>query len=312
MKAARIHSYGSPEVIKYEEAPVPEITSNEVLIKVRATSYNPLDTFLRSGFYKEIIPVTLPFTLSSDVSGIVEKAGKDVTNLKQGDEVFAFLNFAKNGAAAEYVAAEASDVAIAPKSIDLSSAAAVPLTALTAWQGLFEHAKLKEGDRVLINAAAGGVGVFAVQFAKLKGSYVIGTASDESAPLLKDLGIDEIINYKEQNVIEALKEKVDVVFNLVQGSVEQANSLLSLIKEGGVIISALTPPEEDLAKERGIRSVRMVVARNANQLSQIASLIDEGKVKVVITAALQLEEIAKAHEIYDAGKTRGKILITVQ
>lgn len=177
MKAARIHKYGPAEEIRIEDAPVPEIQPDEVLIKVSATSFNPLDVLLRSGAYHAVMPLQFPFTLSSDVSGIVEKTGAGVQNLKTGDRVYGMLGFTQNGAAAEYVVAKANVLAKAPATTDLEKAGGVPLVALTAWQGIVEHAKVKKGQRVFINAASGAVGAYAVQFSKQAGAYVIGSAS---------------------------------------------------------------------------------------------------------------------------------------
>lgn len=170
MKSVRIHQYGSPEIISFEDAPIPEITPTQVLIQVYATSFNPLDYLLVRGGLKDRAPLEFPFTLCSDVSGVITKMGSAVSGFKKGDRVFGFLDYTKNGAAAEYVATEAAYLAPAPRSIPLEEAASVPLAALTAWQGLFEHINLQRGQRVLINNASGGVGNYAVQLAKWKGA----------------------------------------------------------------------------------------------------------------------------------------------
>jgi len=311
MKAVRYHNYGAAEELKYEDISIPEITDDEVLIKVEATSFNPVDGFIRSGWFKDYMPVTLPFTPNSDVAGVIEKAGKNVVGFKTGERVFGFLNLTKNGAAAEYVATDTAGLAIAPKSISLVDAAAVPATALTAWQGMFEHGNVKAGQRVLITAAAGGVGSFAVQFAKNTGAYVIGTASDASKPILNELGINEIINYKTEILTEALTEKVDMVFNLTPLGSEEVNKMLDVIKPGGVLVSALNPADAELAKSKGIKTIRMGVTRNSTQLKEIAALIDEGKVKPYITEKLQLKDLAEAHKKSEAGQIRGKIVITI-
>lgn len=311
MKAVRYHNYGSIDELKYEEVVIPQITDDEVLIKVSATSFNPVDGFIRSGWFKDYMPVTLPFTPNSDVAGVIEKAGRNVTEFKPGDKVIGFLSLTKNGAAAEYVATDIAGLTLAPASIDLVDAAAVPATSLTAWQGLFEHAKIQAGQRALITAAAGGVGSFAVQFAKEKGAYVIGTASDESKPILKELGVDEVINYKTQVLSEALTEKVDMVFNLTPYSSDEVNKMLDLLNPGGILVSALSPADEALAKSKEVRTIRMGVTRNSAQLKQIVNLIDEGKVKVFITEKLPLKDLPEAHRKSEAGKVRGKIVITI-
>jgi NADPH:quinone reductase-like Zn-dependent oxidoreductase len=309
MKAVRYHQYGAVEVLRYEEAPTPDVSADEVLIKVSATAFNPADAMLRMGVMKDILPLELPFIPNVDVSGVIEKMGASVNGFQLGDKVFAFLDMTKNGAAAEYVVCKANDVALAPKNIDLQDAAALPGGAMTAWQGLFDHGNLQTGQRVLITAVAGGVGSIAVQLAKWKGAYVIGTASAESISALQDLGIDEIINYKNELIEEKLTEKVDLIFNLSPISSEEVTKLLLLLKDGGTLVSAFNPADEDVAKNLGVQVVRMGVQRNAEQLSQIADIVDQGQVKPFITERLPLKELAAVHE--KVGQTRGKVLLLV-
>ncbi|MCS7461292.1 NADP-dependent oxidoreductase [Paenibacillus doosanensis] len=309
MKAVRYHQYGGPEVLRYEEAPIPEVKSDEVLIKVSATAFNPADAMLRMGALKEVLPLALPFIPNVDVSGVIEKIGGAVTDLRVGDQVFAFLDMLRNGGAAEYVVSKAADVALAPANIDLQAAAAIPSGAMTAWQGLFDHGHLQSGQRVLITAAAGGVGSMAVQFAKWKGAYVIGTASERSFSTLQELGIDEIIDYNHESVEEKLTEKVDVIFNLSPLSSDEVTKWLHVLKQGGTLVTALHPADEELAKKLTVNTVRMAVQRNARQLAQIAELVDEGHVKPVITEKLPLLHLAAAHE--KVGETRGKVLVIV-
>jgi len=309
MKAVRFHQYGGPEVLQYEEAPIPEVSSDEVLIKVSATAFNPADAMLRMGALKDFLPLQFPFIPNTDVSGVIEKIGESVQGLKVGDKVFAFLDMTKNGGAAEYVVSNADDVALAPKNINLQDAATIPSGAMTAWQGLFDHGNLQSGQRVLITAAAGGVGSFAVQLAKWKGAYVIGTASEKSFSTLQELGIDEIIDYKNELIEDKVTEKVDMIFNLSPISSDEVTKLLHVLKEGGTLVSALNPADESLAKELGVNAVGMAVQRNAEQLSQIADVVDEGHIKPFITERLPLSDLAAAHE--KVGKTRGKVLILV-
>lgn len=311
MKAVRIHQYGGIEVVKYEDAPIPRIKPDEVLIKVAATSFNPVDILLRQGAFKSFMPLEFPYTLGLDVAGVIEKTGTEVNSVKKGDRVFAFLEYDKNGAAAEYVATKASYVVEAPCSIELTESAAIPLVALTAWQGLFQHGNLRTGQRVLITAASGGVGSFAVQFAKLKGAYVIGTSSEKSISSLREFGTDEEIDYNKEKPQDLISEKVDMVFNLAPLSKEEVNDILSIIKPGGMLVSALTPADENLGKAKDIKTLRMTVGINPSQLKEIAELVDQGKVKVHISETLPLEKILQAHEKAEAKKTRGKIVIRV-
>lgn len=309
MNAVVMNEYGGTDVLQYKEVVIPEVGPEEVLIRVAATSYNPLDSVIRSGAFQSVVSVKFPFIPHSDVSGIIEKVGDGVTNVSVGQKVYAYLDISRNGAAAEYVVTKASLVSVAPKTIPLQEAAVIPLAALTAWQGLFEHGGLQAGQRVLISAAAGGVGSFAVQLAKWKGAYVIGTASETSFPILKEWGIDEIIDYKKQTVQDVLTEKVDVILNLAPISSEELTSWLHLLNEGGILISALSPADKTLAKELGVKTKRMGVKSDSENLKEIAEIVDSGKMTPFITERLSLTELVKAHEL--AGKTRGKVLIEV-
>src|ERR1700758_4310461 len=194
MKAIRIHKYGGPEVLRYEDVVVPAPGAGELLIKVQAASVNPLDWKTRAGYLKDFFPHTMPFIPGWDGSGIVEAVGSGVTQFKQGDEVYAKTN--RDGTYAEYAIVTEPEAALKPKSVDHVQAAAIPVVALTAWQALFEKAQLAAGQKVLIHGAAGGVGSFAVQFAKWKGAHVIGTASAKNQAFLRELGTDEPIDYE--------------------------------------------------------------------------------------------------------------------
>lgn len=309
MKAVRFHQYGNSDVLRYEEAPVPEVLADEILIKVSATAFNPADAMLRMGVMKDVLPLTLPFIPNVDVSGVIDKMGESVKGFARGDQVFAFLDMTKNGAAAEYVVCKAADVAHAPANIDLQDAAAIPGGALTAWQGLFDHGHLQSGQQVLITAAAGGVGSFAVQLAKWKGAYVIGTASEPSFPALQAMGIDEIVDYKKASAADVITEKVDLIFNLSPIPSDEVTKLLQVLKEGGTLVTALHPADESAANDLGVHVVRMAVQRNAEQLSHIAALVDQGVVKPFITERLPLSSIVSVHD--KAGQTRGKIVLHV-
>lgn len=309
MQAICYRNYGGPDVLIKAEVEIPEIDVDEVLIKVAATALNPIDVALRSGLLKEIIPLSFPFIPNCDVSGVVEKVGTSVSTLKKGDKVFASLDFMRNGGAAEYVVSKANVIALAPKNISLQDLASIPSGALTAWQGLFNHGQIKSGHRVLITAAAGGVGSLAVQLAKWKNAYVVGTASEASFTSLKELGIDEIIDYKNEKVEERITEKFDVIFNLSPLNTDEVNNLLYLLKEGGTLVSASNPADQNTAKKLNVKAIRMAVQRDSRQLSQIAELVDSGDIKPYITERLTLDNIKYAHE--NVGNTRGKVLILV-
>lgn len=308
MKAVRIHEYGGPEVLRYEDAPCPEPGAGEVLIRVHAAGVNPVDWKVRAGFAKERLKYKMPFIPGWDLSGVVEVIGLGVTRLQVGDEVYSRPDLSRDGSYAEYIVVKESEVALKPKSVDHVNAAAVPLAALTAWQALFDGAKLTAGQTVLIHGAAGGVGSFAVQFAKLKGARVIGTASQKNHEFLRSLGADEVIDYNTTK-FEDVVHDVDAVFDTITG--ETADRSYQVIKKGGVYVSILMPPSQEKAAAHGIRAVHTFVQANPGQLSEIAKLIDSGKLKIIIEKVFPLSEARAAQELNATGHTRGKIVLTV-
>ncbi|MCC6427898.1 MAG: NADP-dependent oxidoreductase [Phycisphaerales bacterium] len=305
MKAIRIHKFGGADQLTYEDAPKPEASVGQVLVKVHAAGVNPVDYKIRNGMFGA---GKFPMTLGFDVSGTVEEVGQDASRFKAGDSVYSYLPLTAGGGYAEYVAVPASAVAIKPNSLDHAAAAAVPLAALTAWQALFDKAGLKEGQSVLIHGAAGGVGHFAVQFAKAKGAKVLATASADHHEFLKTLGTDVIIDYKTQKFEEFAKD-VDVVLDTVGGET-QARSI-GVIKKDGFLVSIVGQPNPAKLKEAGIRGTGFLVQPNADQLKEIAALIDGGKVKPHVTKVFPLAEAAQAHAKIEEGHTQGKIVLEV-
>lgn len=308
MHAVRIHEFGGPEVLKYEEAPRPAAEAGQVLIKVHAAGVNPVDWKIRGGNFGR---GALPMTLGLDVSGTVESVGDGVDGFKAGDEVYSYLPISAGGGYAEYVAAPASAVAAKPKTIDHVHAAAVPLAALTAWQALFDQAKLKEGQTVLIHAGAGGVGHFAVQFAHHAGAKVMTTASGANLEFVKGLGADVAIDYTKEKFEERVKEMggVDVVFDMIGG--DTADRSYGLLKKGGTFVSIVGRVDQAKLKEREAKGVAFLVHPDSKQLAEIGSLIDGGKVVPHVSDVFPLAEAAKAHEKSQTGKTRGKIVLDV-
>lgn len=305
MKAFRYYQYGGPEILECEEALMPEVKADEVLIKVTATTINPADVAIRKGGLGT--KIEFPFIPNYDVSGVIDKVGGSVQKFHVGDQVYAFLDITRNGAAAEYVVSKAVDVSLAPKNISLEDAGVIPSSALTAWQSLFDIGNLQTGQRVLVTAAAGGVGSFAVQLAKWKGAYVIGTASERSFSYLKDIDIDEIIDYKNEPVTEKIGEKLDMIFNLSPLSSEEVTKLLPLLKKGGTLVSAAEPADDERANELDVHAISMMTKRSSEQLSQIAKLVDSGFVKPWITEIDSLKNLKDIHEKF--GGANGKILI---
>lgn len=309
MKAVRIHQFGGAEVLRYEDAPRPEAGAGEVLIRVHAAGVNPVDWKIREGRLQGRMTHHLPLTLGWDVAGVIEQLGPGATQFNVGDAVYARPDLARDGAYAEYIAVRASEVALKPRSLDFIHAAAVPLSALTAWQSLFDAGNLQPGQKILIHAGAGGVGHYAVQLARCKGAHVVTTTSARNADFVRSLGADEVIDYTATRFEDAVRD-MDMVFDTVGGEV-QARSW-KVLKQGGILVSilALTVPDE--AAQRGWRSAYVFVQPNAAQLGRIAELIDAGKVKPVVENVFPLHEAAKAHAaVQEGGHTRGKIVLRV-
>ena len=307
MKAIRVHAYGGPEVLKYEDVPRPQPQPGELLIRVHAAGVNPVDWKLREGHLKDWLNYSMPYIPGWDVSGVVE-AASGATRYKNGDEVFSFPDHPHDGAYAEYMVVKETELAPKPKTLDHVRAAAVPAASLTAWQALFDLGGLRAGQKALIHGAAGGVGGFAVQFAKWKGARVIGTASARNREFLKQLGADETIDYAAERFEETVRD-ADLVFDTIGGET-QARSWQAL-KKGGMLVSTVNPPSGEEAARRGVRQGMVMVQPNATQLTEIARLIDSGKVKVIVETVLPLKEARRAHEMSQTGHTRGKIVLRV-
>lgn len=308
MKVVCIYRYGGPEVLSYEDAPLPHPGPGEVLVRVHAAGINPVDWKIRQGELKEQLHYLFPLILGWDVSGVVESVGTGTTRLKVGDEVFSRPDIARDGAYAEYIVMRESEVALKPKSLDHIHAAALPLSGLTGWQSLFIAAGLTAGQRVLIHAAAGGVGHLAVQLAKWKGAHVIGTASEQNHAFLLKLGVDQIIDYDTEQ-FEDVVQPVDVVFDTV-GGVVQARSW-KVLKPGGILVSIISPPSAETAKAHGVRSAFVFTQPSAEQLAEIARLVDTEKLKVVVETTLPLSDATRAQQLSERGHGRGKIVLRV-
>lgn len=308
MKAVRIHAYGGPEVLRYEDAKIPELGTGEVLVRVRAAGVNPVDWKIREGLLQGLMPHRLPLTLGWDLSGVVETAGPGIPGWKKGDEVYTRPDVARNGAYAEYIAVQASELARKPRTLDHLHAAAVPLAALTAWQALFEVGGLTPGQKVLIHAAAGGVGSFAVQFAKWKGARVVGTASGQNRDFVTGLGADEFVDYRTAR-FEDIVHDADLVLDTIGG--ETLKRSWGTLRKGGILIGLVQPPSPEEAAAHGARQSRFWTRTKAGDLAEIARLIDEGKVRVAVETVLPLSEARLAHEISQSGHARGKIVLQV-
>jgi NADPH:quinone reductase-like Zn-dependent oxidoreductase len=310
MRAVRQESAGGPEVLRLAETDRPEPGPGEVLVRVHAAGVNPVDwkTRERGAFYTG---ETTPFTLGFDVSGVVEAIGGGVTVHAPGDEVYGMPRFPHPaGAYAEYVTAPARHFAPRPRGLDHVRAAALPLAALTAWQALVDTADVREGQRVLIHAAAGGVGHLAVQIAKARGAYVIGTASAPKHDFLRGLGADELIDYRERDFAEAVRD-ADVVVEAMGG--DYPGRSLRTLRPGGILVSLLPLDEADRAEARelGVRATRLMVEPDLGGLRAITGLVESGRLRTEIAAVLPLADAAKAHELGETGRTSGKIVLKV-
>ncbi|MFF3935398.1 NADP-dependent oxidoreductase [Streptomyces phaeofaciens] len=309
MRVITQNTLGGPEVLLLKEVERPRPRPNEVLVRVRAAGLNPTDWKHRAGGGLLGAP---PFVLGWDVSGTVEAVGIGVVTFAPGDEVFGMLPYPYgHGSHAEYVIAPVRALWHKPAGVGHVEAGALPLVSLTAWQALVETAGLQAGQRVLIHAAAGGVGHVAVQIAKERGAYVIGTASAGKHGFLRDLGADEVIDYRETDFTEAVKD-VDVVLDTLGG--DTSVDSLRVLRPGGIVVSILPVGSRefyDEAERLGVRAVRMLVDADRAGMRAIAGLIEAGKLRATIAGTFPLADAAEAHRLGDTGRTTGKLVLTV-
>jgi NADPH:quinone reductase-like Zn-dependent oxidoreductase len=299
VKAAVYHQTGGPEVLRVEEFESPVPGDGEVLVEVRAASVNPYDAKVRGGKYDP----ELPAVTGSDMSGIVAESNS--TDFSAGEEVFGWSN---SGSAAQLATASANRIAAKPRVVSHEQAAAIPVAGSTAWQALFDSGSLSGGQSALIAGAAGGVGHFAVQFAKHADARVTGTGSSRNRDFVLGLGADEYVDYTEQDVADAVSG-VDVAFDTVGGATTE--TLVPALAEGGVLVTIAGDPPERAAAERGARATLLASTAGAGVLVSIAELVQSGEVKVEIAEVFPLAEIQRAHEAIESGHTRGKIVVRI-
>jgi NADPH:quinone reductase-like Zn-dependent oxidoreductase len=315
MKAVRIHEYGGPEVLVYEDAPRPEPAQGEALVRVYACAVNPVDWKIRAGELRDRMPYALPMILGWDVSGEIEQLGPGATGFAVGDAVYSRPDIGRDGAYAEYIAIRTGELARKPRTLSHVEAAAVPLAALTAWQVLFDAPPpysslgVTKGETVLIHGAAGGVGTFAVQLAKWKGAKVIATASEKNEQFLRTLGADQVIDYHKQPFEEVVRD-VDAVLDTVGGSTLARS--WGVLKRGGIIASTTMPLSEEEASAHHVRIAYAFVQPNASQLGKLAGLLDEKAIRPIVSQVLPLAEARKAHELSQDGHVRGKLVLEVR
>ena len=308
MKAVIIDEFGGPEVLRVGDWEIPEPDAGQVRVRVRAAGVNGVDAAIRSGFLQQVFPVALPHTPGIDVAGTLAEIGEGVAGWSVGEAVVGFLPMTEDGASAEFVLAPAELLTGAPTSIPLVDTAALPSASLSAWQALFEQADLKAGQRVLVNGAGGGVGGYALQLAKQAGATVIATASPRSREAVEAFGADRIVDYTATAVTEAISEPVEVVLNLVNAPESDLAGLTDLVSDGGVLVSTTSPVRDDPGRD--VRSVRLFVRSDAGQLATIVERVDWGELRVDVSERFPLSEIARVHELGEAGKFRGKVVLT--
>lgn len=305
MKAVVVRSYGGPEVLSYEEAPIPTLGPREALVRVDAAGVGPWDALIRTGHSG--IPQTLPLILGSDIAGVIQLLDSDDEALHRGDEIYGVTNPSFTGGYAQYAIASVETIARKPQSLNFVEAASAPVVAVTAWQMLFDHAQVSEGQSVLVLGAAGSVGAYAVQLARNAGARVIGVAGGNDASFLRKMGASVTIDYRSQS-FETLAPPVEAVIDLVGG--ETQAKAFQLIKPGGILVSSVSAPSQELASARGVRTAYFIVRVTSGELTRIAQLFDSGKLSTDVGTVLPLSRARDAHEML-AGSiphARGKIV----
>ena len=303
MAAIQVHAYGGADQLILDHIPRPEPQEGEVLVRVHAAGVNPIDWKIREGLLKDFAPMHFPYVPGTEIAGVVEQVGPGVTSVQVGQEVF---GRSAHGSYAEYAVVPTQFLALKPASLSFGEAATIPVGATTAWQGLFDHGHLQPGQRVLILGGAGGVGLFAVQFARWKGAQVISTASARNVEFVRSLGAETVIDYATTRIADAVQD-VDLVLDTVGG--DAFASGWPALKRGGTFVTIAGQPDEAQARERGVQAARFSAGVSGELLSTFARLIDEGHVKVIVGATFPLSEARQAQERSQGGHGRGRIIL---
>ncbi|UMP03411.1 NADP-dependent oxidoreductase [Amycolatopsis sp. EV170708-02-1] len=309
MKAVRYHRYGGSEVLIHEVAERPTPREGQVLVKVAATSFNPVDIGIRAGGLQEVFPLSFPHVPGIEVAGTVAELGPGVGGHQVGDAVVAFLPMNADGAAAEYAIVPADALATAPRTVELADAAALPVGGLTAWQALFDDARLEAGQTVLVNGAGGAVGGYAVQLAHEAGATVTATSSPRHEDRLRGYGADRIIGHLDFTAgpLSVDGGPFDVVVNLVPTTPEETAALVGLVADGGALVSTTTPPPENTA--RGVRTARVFVVSDAGRLAELVSRVDAGTLRIHVADRRPLTDLPAVHDEATAGRLAGKTVL---
>jgi NADPH:quinone reductase-like Zn-dependent oxidoreductase len=309
MMAWRVHEFGPPEVMRLERVPRPDPGPREVLVKVRAAGVGPWDGWIRAG--RSALPQPLPLTLGSDLAGDIEAVGSDVSEFRVGDQVYGVTNPRFIGAYAEYAMASAAMIARKPTSLTYVEAASVPVIAVTAWQGLFDEARLKADQTVVIHGAAGNVGAYAVQLARRAGIRTVATAATDEVARVRKLGADTVIDFQTRRFEDEVRE-VDAVLDLVGGETQECS--FRVLRRGGRLISAVSHPDQNLARRHGVDATFFLVKVTSQALTEIAGLIDGGKLRTRVGTVLPLADAREAHFILEGRRppSKGKIVLSVE
>lgn len=311
MKAVQITHYGDPSVIEINEVNQPTISEGRLLIEVHASSINPFDSKLRAGYMKDMIPLEFPATLGGDIAGEVVEVASDIVDFSIGDKVYgqAQVVAGASGAFAEYAVTAANQIAHMPSNLNYKQAASLPLVAISALQGLTEHISVENGTRVFIHGGAGGIGTIAIQIAKHLGAYVATTATGDNIQLVKDLGADEVIDYKNQN-FETELHNFDAAFDTVGG--DDATKVLSVLKRDGVAVSMAGQADESRVTELGVRAFYQMTQITKEKLDQLRELVEQGIVQPQIDKEFALSDIRQAFETLENGSIKGKVVVTIR
>ena len=312
MKAAQINNYGGSEVVKINDnAPKPAVSQGQLLVEVYAAGANPVDWKIREGYMRQMVPLKFPATLGGDFSGIVAEVGEDVSDFKKGDEVYGQASITRGGSGsfAEFASADVNTAAHKPKNASHIEAAALPLTGVSAWQALVDHIDLSRGEKILIHGGAGGIGSIAIQLAKYLGAYVATTVSAKDIPYVKELGADDVIDYKNQS-FEDMVHDYDAVYDTVGG--ETYVRSFKVLKKVGIIVSMLEQPRLDLMEQYEVNAIGQLTQVNSERLSKLAELVDKRAIKVHIERTFPLEQAGEALSYLQKGHPRGKVVLKIK
>jgi NADPH:quinone reductase and related Zn-dependent oxidoreductases len=311
MKAITINKYGGTEVIETSnDSQKPAIKAGQILVEVHAASLNRIDSVIRAGYLHQMMPLNFPSVLGGDFAGIVAEVGEGVTNVKTGDEVYGYAGafLGGSGSLAEYTSASVDKVSKKPISIDMATAASLPLAGASAIQAIEEHIKLRKGQKILIHGGSGGIGSLAIQLAKFHEAYVATTVSTSNIELAKQLGADEVIDYKTNDFTSIIKD-YDAV--LVAAAEELGNSY-KVLKKGGTLVSIVGNADENLAKEHGITAITQMTQTSTSQLKRLGELVDSGKIKPLIDKTFTLNNAKEAFDYFEQKHPRGKVVIKIK